>query len=758
MNLSSKDATRFVSIDIEGMTCASCVSRVEKALANIPGIEAATVNLATEQARVRLKEPTPGAVEQIIGVINKAGYDAKPSAAPGQLKQTKQSAFWSADGLGPVLLSFALSAPLALPMVLIPFGIHWMPNGLGQLLLASPVQFIFGWRFYKSGFKALMSGAGNMDLLVALGTSAAYGLSVYQLVWGDPHALYFEGAAVIISMVLLGKWLEARAKQKTGEAIRALHALWPQQARVLKTNDLSLISSNPALINQHAEVPLEHVLVNDLIMVLPGERVPADGFIVLGNSHLDESLLTGESQSIKRGIGDAVIGGSLNGDGQLIFRVGATTTDSVLANIIDLVESAQTHKAPIQRLVDQVSAIFVPTVIGISIATGLVTGLLSGDASEAILRAVSVMVIACPCALGLATPAAIMAGTGVAARAGILIKDPQVLELAHRIQLVAFDKTGTLTEGKPTLISIDVSAGFNREALLALAAGLQMGSEHPLAKAVLEDAKLRSVTPVACTQMQAIPGVGIEGRPLTGQWQGQLLRLQSLASLQSHPQYGDLSLQAAASFLAGHTVSALTATPLGAQAPIPLALFAFGDAIKTQAITAVEQLHAMGIGTVMLSGDNRAAADQVGQRIGIDTVYAQVVPADKADWIKRLKLNAEGERQWIAMVGDGINDAPALAMADVGMAMATGTDVAMQAAGVTLMHGNPTLVASAIDVSKRTWNKIRQNLFWAFAFNVIGVPLAAMGYLTPAIAGSAMALSSLFVLSNALLLGLWKPK
>jgi Cu+-exporting ATPase len=559
-------------------------------------------------------------------------------------------------------------------------------------------------------------------------------------------------------MVLLGKWLEARAKQKTGEAIRALHALWPQQARVLKTNDLSLISSNPALINQHAEVPLEHVLVNDLIMVLPGERVPADGFIVLGNSHLDESLLTGESQSIKRGIGDAVIGGSLNGDGQLIFRVGATTTDSVLANIIDLVESAQTHKAPIQRLVDQVSAIFVPTVIGISIATGLVTGLLSGDASEAILRAVSVMVIACPCALGLATPAAIMAGTGVAARAGILIKDPQVLELAHRIQLVAFDKTGTLTEGKPTLISIDVSAGFNREALLALAAGLQMGSEHPLAKAVLEDAKLRSVTPVACTQMQAIPGVGIEGRPLTGQWQGQLLRLQSLASLQSHPQYGDLSLQAAASFLAGHTVSALTATPLGAQAPIPLALFAFGDAIKTQAITAVEQLHAMGIGTVMLSGDNRAAADQVGQRIGIDTVYAQVVPADKADWIKRLKLNAEGERQWIAMVGDGINDAPALAMADVGMAMATGTDVAMQAAGVTLMHGNPTLVASAIDVSKRTWNKIRQNLFWAFAFNVIGVPLAALGYLTPAIAGSAMALSSLFVLSNALLLGLWKPK
>jgi Cu+-exporting ATPase len=559
-------------------------------------------------------------------------------------------------------------------------------------------------------------------------------------------------------MVLLGKWLEARAKQKTGEAIRALHALWPQQAKVLKTNDLSLISSNPALINRHAEVPLEHVLVNDLIMVLPGERVPADGFIVLGNSHLDESLLTGESQAIKRGIGDAVIGGSLNGDGQLIFRVGATTTDSMLANIIDLVETAQTQKAPIQRLVDQVSAIFVPAVIGIAIATGLVTGLLFGDISEAILRAVSVMVIACPCALGLATPAAIMAGTGVAARAGILIKDPQVLELAHRIQLVAFDKTGTLTEGKPTLLSIDPSLGLTQEAVLALAAGLQMGSEHPLAKAVLEDAKLRGVTPVSCAQMQATPGVGIEGRPLAGEWQGQLLRLQSLASLEAHPHYGDLILKATPLFLAGQTVSALTATPPDTQSPIPLAIFAFGDALKDNAAAAVRQLHTMEIQTVMLSGDNRAAADHVGQGIGIGAVYAQVIPADKADWIERLKRNAAGERQWVAMVGDGINDAPALAMADVGMAMATGTDVAMQAAGITLMHGNPTLVASAIDVSKRTWNKIRQNLFWAFAFNVIGIPLAALGYLTPAVAGSAMALSSLFVLSNALLLGLWKPK
>jgi len=758
MSTNPKDTSGFISIDIEGMTCASCVGRVEKVLAKLPSVEAASVNLATEQARIRLKEVTPEVSQQIIVAIQKSGYGAKQSTPPGQAKSPHIHSLWSSDGLGMVLLSLALTAPLALPMLLMPFGIHWMPSGLWQLLLATPVQFVLGWRFYTSGYKALISGAGNMDLLVALGTSAAYGLSVYQLFFGDPHALYFEGAAVIISMVLLGKWLEARAKKQAGEAIRALHELWPHHARVLKTTDDTALSNEAAELHHYTELPLEQVLPNDLVMVLPGERIPADGLVTLGSSHVDESLLTGESQSIKKEIGDGVIGGSLNGEGLLVIKVRAISTESTLAKIIELVEAAQTQKAPIQRMVDRISAIFVPTVLAIAIATGLITAYLLGDMSEAILRAVSVMVIACPCALGLATPAAIMAGTGVAARAGILIKDPQVLELAHRIQLVAFDKTGTLTEGKPTLLSIDASPGFTRETVLALAAGLQMGSEHPLAKAVLEDAKLRSVTPVAYTQMQAIPGVGIEGRPLAGDWQGQLLRLQSLASLESHPQYSDFSLQAAPLFLAGHTASALTATPGDDQVSKPLALFAFGDALKDNATAAVQQLHAMGIQTVMLSGDNRAAANQVGERIGIDTVYAQVLPADKANWIERFKRNSKGERQWVAMVGDGINDAPALVMADVGMAMATGTDVAMQAAGITLMHGNPTLVSSAIDVSKRTWNKIRQNLFWAFAFNVIGIPLAALGYLTPAIAGSAMALSSLFVLSNALLLGLWKPK
>lgn len=758
MQSNSNNATHFISIDIDGMTCASCVGRVEKALAKLPNVEAASVNLATEQARIRLKEVTPGASQQIIDVIQKAGYGAKQSTPPGQAKSPHIHSFWSSDGLGAVLLSLSLTAPLALPMLLMPFGIHWMPSGLWQLLLATPVQFVLGWRFYTSGYRALMSGAGNMDLLVALGTSAAYGLSVYQLFFGDPHALYFEGAAVIISMVLLGKWLEARAKRQAGEAIRALHALWPHHARVLKTTDAAALSNQASELHQHTELPLEQVLPNDLVIVLPGERIPADGLVTLGSSHVDESLITGESQSIKKEMGDGVIGGSLNGEGRLVLKVRSISTESTLAKIIELVETAQTQKAPIQRMVDRISAIFVPAVLGIAIATGFITAYLLGDMSEAILRAVSVMVIACPCALGLATPAAIMAGTGVAARAGILIKDPQVLELAHRIQLVAFDKTGTLTEGRPALISVDLHAGSNLEAIIALAAGLQTASEHPLAKAVLEDAKERGISPTACAEMKAIPGVGIEGRPLTGDWHGQLLRLQSLASLESHPQYLELSAKVLPLFLAGYSVSILTAANQGDQQSQFLATFAFGDALKNQASAAVEQLHALGIQTVMLSGDNRAAANQVGERIGIDTVYAQVLPADKANWIERFKRNPRGERQWVAMVGDGINDAPALVMADVGMAMATGTDVAMQAASITLMHGNPTLVAAAIDVSKQTWNKIRQNLFWAFIFNVIGIPLAALGYLSPAIAGSAMALSSLFVLGNALLLRLWRPR
>jgi Cu+-exporting ATPase len=638
-------------------------------------------------------------------------------------------------------------------MFLMPFGIHWSLSPTWQLLLATPVQFFLGWRFYKAGFKSLMSGVGNMDLLVALGTSAAYGLSVYQMI-ASPHAshgLYFEGSAVIICMVMLGKWLEARAKQQTSEAIRALQKLWPEHAKVIERN--IVISENSAL-DQFRDLPLDQVFPKDRVLVLPGERIPVDGIILLGNSHVDESLLTGESDPVKKHLGEKVIGGSLNGEGLLVIEAQAVGVESVLSKIISLVEDAQTQKAPIQKLVDQVSAIFVPSVIGIAIITGLANWFYLDSASVAILRAVSVLVIACPCALGLATPAAIMAGTGVAACFGILIKDPQVLELAHRLNIVAFDKTGTLTIGKPRLLEIiPFGDSYAVDDILASAAGLQLGSEHPLAKALLDAAKQRGLNPITPTDSKALPGIGISGRPSAGVFLGLSLNLQSIASLEGNPHYSAILAKAQACFDAGQTISVL----MNQENPSsPIAIIAFGDELKDNAQEAVTSLHKLHIRAVMLSGDNLAAANRVAKTIGIQEVFAKIMPSNKAEIIRQLQ-SKDGERQFVAMVGDGVNDAPALATADVGMAMSTGTDVAMQAAGITLMRGDPTLVANAIDISRRTWKKIQQNLFWAFIFNATGIPLAALGYLSPMLAGSAMALSSFCVLSNALLLKRWRP-
>ena len=744
-----------ITLDIEGMTCASCVARVEKALDRIPGVEAASVNLATEQAKVRLKPGHSTSADEIINLVQKTGYGAKISSPRGNLDSQVTHAFWGLDGLGRVLLSFALSAPLFVPMLLMPFGIHWSLSPKWQILLATPVQFILGWRFYKAGLKSVLAGAGNMDLLVALGTSAAYGLSVYQMLV-SPHAhqeLYFEGSAVIISMVLLGKWLEARAKRQTSEAIRALQKLWPENAKVLHS-DLEI--KEGVALDQYRELPLDQVFPGDRILVLPGERIPVDGLILLGKSHIDESLLTGESDPIKKSIGAKVIGGSLNGEGVLIIDATAVGIESVLSKIITLVEDAQTQKAPIQKLVDRVSAIFVPSVIIIALLTGLANWIYLDSVSIAILRSVSVLVIACPCALGLATPAAIMAGTGVAARYGILIKDPQVLELAHRLNIVAFDKTGTLTVGKPQVLEfIDLSASGDEQALLATAAGLQMGSEHPLAKALMSAAKLAGTNPIPPSQSQAIAGIGISGIPSSGPWANQKLTLQSIASLESNPQYPIILSKAQDCLNQGQTVSVL----MHSETPsTPLAIIGFGDELKSSAVTAISALHQLHIRTVMISGDNAAAAKRVGQSIGIDEVFGQVLPSNKAEIIRQLQSSDKNEaKQYVAMVGDGVNDAPALATADVGMAMSTGTDVAMQAAGITLMRGDPSLVADAIDISKKTWKKIQQNLFWAFAFNATGIPLAALGYLSPMLAGSAMALSSFSVLSNALLLKRWRP-
>ena len=746
--------SNFYSLDIGGMTCASCVGRVEKAISKLPGVEGVSVNLATEQANVRLSKGVVVKLQDIIRAVEKTGYEAKLSSPRGKSKDQKDHSSWSMNGLSNVLISMCLSIPLVIPMILMPFGIHWSLSPWWQLALATPIQFILGWRFYSAGFKSLLGGTGNMDLLIAIGTSSAYGLSLYlMLTQSHVHELYFEGSAVIITMVLLGKWLEARAKKQTSAAIRALQNLWPENAKVLHQTENE---SHPNF-NDFQVLPLEQVLPGDQIIVLPGERIPVDGQIGFGQSHADESLITGESEPVKKGLGDLVIGGSMNGEGSLIVKAQAIGVESVLSKIITLVEQAQTQKAPIQKLVDTISAIFVPTVIIIAIITGLTNWYFLDSISIAILRAVSVLVIACPCALGLATPAAIMAGTGVAARHGILIKDPQVLEFAHRLNIVAFDKTGTLTIGHPQLINvIPLSDHVNTSDMIASVAALQMGSEHPLAKAIINTAKTQEIMPFETTSSQAIVGVGIEGTIINGPWSGKLLRLQSLSSLENSKDYPIIKDRVLDGLNAGHTISILLCPDL--DNPY-IAAFVFGDEVKTNAKAVIEALHQLGIQTAMISGDNSFAANRVGKLLGIDQIFSQVLPSKKSQIIDQLQIAShQNSKNWVAMIGDGINDAPALAKADVGMAMSTGTDVAIQSAGITLMRGDLSLVPNAIDISRKTWQKIQQNLFWAFLFNTAGIPLAALGYLSPMVAGSAMALSSFCVLSNALLLKGWQLK
>ncbi len=719
------------------MTCASCVSRVEKALRQLPGVLQAEVNLATETAEVTVSGAAT-TLAQLVAAVDKAGYQASSidEASAAHPVEKPGAPVW------PIVLAAALSLPLALPMLGLLFGEHWMLNGWLQLALATPVQFWLGARFYRAGYKALRAQTGNMDLLVAIGTSAAYGLSVYQLLargaQGSMAHLYFEASAVVITLVLLGKWMEARAKRQTTEAIQALNALRPETAR-------------RRINGQDEEVPMAQVAVGDLIVVRPGERIAVDGEITEGASQVDESLITGESLPVNKHVGDPVTGGAVNAEGLLLVRTTAVGAESTLARIVRMVESAQAKKAPIQRLVDQVSAVFVPVVIGIAFITLLGWGFFgpgSDNWETAILNAVAVLVIACPCALGLATPTAIMAGTGVAARHGILIKDAEALEVAHKLTVVAFDKTGTLTEGKPELVALEPH-GIGREALLAQSAAIQAGSEHPLARAVTTQALKEGIAVPAAADVRAVAGRG-----MSAQVAGRALRLGSPRFMQElGVELGDFAARAQALEAEGRTVSWL-ADVTDADQPQLLGLLAFGDTLKASAAPAVARLHALGIQTALVSGDNQGSAQAVAAQLGIDRVYAQVLPEDKAAIIGQLKREGGGGQ--VAMVGDGINDAPALAAADVGIAMATGTDVAMHAAGITLMRGNPVLVADAIDISRRTYAKIRQNLFWAFFYNVVGIPLAALGLLNPVIAGAAMAFSSVSVVLNALLLRRWE--
>ena len=766
------DVDDTVQLAVRGMTCAACVSRVERALKKVPGVAQAQVNFATEMATVHWAVPPDEAhaaaqADTLLAAVERAGYHAQVQHADDTVVE-EVVPWW--DVWGAVLLGAVASVPLVLPMLW--GGHHFWPAWV-QFALATPVQFLLGARFYKAGWAALKAGTGNMDQLVALGTSAAWGLSMW-LWWRhsqstDPHAahsapeLYFESAAVIITLVLLGKALEARAKRQTTAAIRALQSLRPDTVH----------RQGP---QGEVEVPLKQVLVDDLLIVRPGERIPTDGVVIEGSGHVDESLLTGEPLPVSKAPGSALTGGAINTEARLLMRVTAVGGQTMLAHIIRRVVEAQAVKAPIQRVVDRVSAVFVPTVLLIALLTGLGWWWAGLGGEVALIRAVAVLVIACPCALGLATPAAIMAGTGAAARHGILIKDPEALEVAHRVQVVAFDKTGTLTQGRPRLVDWQVAEGIglDRTHALQIAAALQTGSEHPLARAVLDEAQRLSLGLPAVSALQTVAGRGIQGviGPSDGpahawalgstRWMSELCPGASLS-----PWSDKLDAWHAQ----GHTVSWLLRQGLAAEEESGppaahadaswqvVALMAFGDELKPEAAAAVKRLHELGVRTVMISGDNRSAAEHIGRQLGIQHVIAEVLPGDKADHIARLQAGQDGGRQVVAMVGDGINDAPALAAADVGMAMANpqgGADVALNAAGVTLMRGDPTLVPAALDISRRTSAKIWQNLAWAFGYNIIGIPLAAFGGLNPMLAGAAMALSSVSVVSNALLLSRWR--
>ena len=711
---------------IIGMTCATCAGRVEKALRAVQGVTGAEVNLASEKAMV---EGYAGVLRpaDLIAAVRRAGYDGELLTGDAERDRALLAAedrrlkreTWR---IGAAVM---LSAPLLLPMVSVP-----VPDWL-QLVLATPVQFILGARFYAGSWKALRARTGNMDLLVALGTSTAYFYSLYLMLAGPPGGhLYFEAAAVVIALVMVGKGMELRAKRSTTAAIRALMSLRPERARIERDGG-------------EIEVPIAAVAVQDLVVVRPGERLPVDGIVVSGTSDVDESLLTGESLPVEKHKGESVTGGSINGSGLLRIETTAVGEHSTLARIIALVEHAQAKKAPVQRLVDRVAAVFVPIVVTLAGLTFLAWWLLMGQLTAGIIAGVAVMVIACPCALGLATPTALMVGTGAAAKAGILIRDAEALERAHGLDTIALDKTGTLTEGRPRVTDI-VAIGISETALLSLTAAAQTGSEHPLARAVL--LKADSLELPKLESFQARPGMG-----LIAQVTGRTVAIgnRRLMADCKVPQER-LESRAAALEELGRTV--MWVAEVG-EAPDLLGLIAVADPLRPTARAAVEHLTRIGIETVLLTGDNAHTARAVARELGITQVLAGVLPAEKAREIERLQ--AAGKR--VGMVGDGVNDAPALAQADIGIAMGSGADVAMQTAGITLMRADPLLIGDAIAVSRATYNKIRQGLFWAFFYNVIGMPAAALGFLNPVIAGAAMALSSLSVVSNALLLRRWRP-
>ncbi len=723
-----------VEFDLSGMTCAACANKIEKGLNKLPGVSKATVNFALETAHVEYV-PAEVSVKDMVEKVEKLGYKAavkKGQEEPGEHRKkeiTRQK--WK------LIVSAVLSFPLLWAMVghFSFTSFIWSPdifmNPWFQLALATPVQFAIGYQFYVGAYKALRNGSANMDVLVALGTSAAYFYSLYlTFEWmngGGHHQaeMYYETSAVLITLILLGKLFEALAKGRTSEAIKTLMGLQAKTALVIRGG-------------QELSVPVEQVVTGDVVLVKPGEKIPVDGVVLEGASSVDESMLTGESIPVEKKAGDAVIGATINKNGVLKLQATKVGKDTALAQIIKVVEEAQGSKAPIQRVADVISGIFVPIVVGIAVVTFLIWyfGVEPGSFAGALEKAIAVLVIACPCALGLATPTSIMAGSGRAAELGVLFKGGEHLEATHKIDAIILDKTGTVTKGKPELTDVAVAGSMDEAEFLRLVGGAERNSEHPLAEAIVEGVKAKGIELPAPEKFEAIPGYGIEAVI-----EGRQLLIGTRKLMQKYEVDAEQAYEAMTRLEeAGKT--AMLAAVDGNYA----GMVAVADTIKETSKEAVGRLKELGIEVIMITGDNERTAKAIANQVGIDRVLAEVLPEGKAAEVK--KLQNAGRK--VAMVGDGINDAPALATADIGMAIGTGTDVAMEAADVTLMRGDLNSIPDAIYMSKKTMANIKQNLFWALAYNVIGIPIAAVGLLAPWVAGAAMALSSVSVVMNAL--------
>jgi len=723
-----------VQINITGMSCAACSASIDKVLNSLDGIKAANVNLTTEKASVEFDRSKIKA-DEIVERINAMGYgaslpvendrDFEKARREKEIKKLKVE----------LLSAIILSSPLVLGMILMLAGIDvpLLHNPYFQLALATPVQFVIGFKFYKNAFYALRAKSANMDVLIALGTSAAYFMSIYNMIFqqGAMKALYFESAAVIITLILLGKYFEAIAKGRTSEAIKKLIGLQAKTARVISGGT-------------EKDIPIEDVMVGDVISVRPGEKIPVDGIIIEGSSSVDESMITGESIPVDKKAGDSVVGASINTLGSFRFRAAKVGRDTMLSQIIRMVEDAQGSKAPIQKIADKVSGIFVPVVVGIAIITFLVWYIVLKNASMGFVSMVSVLVIACPCALGLATPTAIMVGTGKGAENGILIKGGEHLERAYGIDAVILDKTGTITNGKPEVTDIITFKEIGEKDAMLLAAIAEKNSEHPLAKAIYEKALEAHGEIPSPDKFQAIPGKGVEA-----EYKGNKILIGTAKLMEEN----NISIKEEEGKVSELERQGKTAMLLAVDSEI-ISVIAVADTIKENSREAIEQLKKLGIDIYMLTGDNKRTADTIAAQVGIENVLAEVLPWNKADEVARLKK----EGRIVAMAGDGINDAPALASADIGMAMGTGTDVAIEAADITLISGDLRAIPAAIRLSKKTMRKIKQNLFWAFFYNVIGIPVAALGLLNPMIAGAAMAFSSVSVVTNSLSLKRFNPK